>query len=113
MLKSLIRFHVKHAHVIKNKDASTFGHVVTTQAQCWLTDSEFKAEMLVFFGPKGNSTVAYTTIFAQRSGVSRTLWVPLEPMLNWHFSSRYLAVLCSTDQHDFTFIREIRCYTNA
>ena len=61
----------------------------------------------------GNSTVTYTTIFAQRSGVSRTLWVPLEPMLNVHFSSRYSAVLCSTDQHDFTFIGEIRCHTNA
>ena len=63
--------------------------------------------------PIGNSTVTYTTIFAQRSGVSRTLWVPLEPMLNRHFSSRYLDVLCSTDQHDFTFIGEIRCNTNA
>ena len=61
----------------------------------------------------GNSTVTYATIFAQWSGVSRTLWVPLEPMLNWHFSSRYLDVLCSTDQHDFTFIGEIRCNTNA
>ena len=61
----------------------------------------------------GNSTVTYTTIFAQRSGVSRTMWVPFEPMLNRHFSSRYLDVLCSTDQHDFTFIGEIRCNTNA
>ena len=34
-------------------------------------------------------------------------------MLIWHFSSLYLGVLCSTDQHDFTFIKEIRCNTNA
>ena len=34
-------------------------------------------------------------------------------MLNWHFSSRYSDVLFSTYQHDFIFIREIRCNANA
>ena len=34
-------------------------------------------------------------------------------MLNWHFLIQYLDVLCSTDQHDFTYNREIRCHRNA
>ena len=49
----------------------------------------------------GNSTVTYTTIFAQRSGLSRTLWVPFETMLNWHFSRQYLGVLYSTGLHRY------------
>ena len=34
-------------------------------------------------------------------------------MLNWHFSSQYLGVLCLTNQRYYHFIREIRCNINA
>ena len=37
-----------------------------------------------------NSTVTYTTLFAQREGVSRTLWVSIETVLNWHISNGYV-----------------------